>query len=848
MAIADRRRLRGFALACPLPLLLAATSAPAYDWLQFNGDAAHSGNNRLEKAIDRNNVATLQFKFQATLPAVADGAPVLLRSVATVSGVRDLLFVTTKVGHILAIDAKSGVMLWSRQFPAGSCRINNGASVCYTTSSPAIDPNRLYVYTYGLDGFVHKHQVADGTEIVTGGWPQRATLKGFDEKGSSALSTATIQGTSYLYAVHGGYPGDNGDYQGHVTAIDLATGAQSVFNTMCSNSAVHFASAPATPGCASARSAIWSRPGVIYDAGTNRIFMGTGNGIYDGSAGGNNWSESVIALNPDATGAGGKPVDVYTPATYQSLDNADADLGSTAPAILPVSANASVQHLAVQAGKDGMLRLINLANLSGLGGPGHTGGEVGAVIGVPQGAGAVLTQPAVWVNPADSATWVYVANGNGISGLKLQVAANGTPSLSPQWQNAQGGTSPVVANNILYHASGGALRARDPVTGTILWTSPAGQIGSLHWESPAVANGVVYLMDESSHLTAYAPPVVPVALDFNANGKTDLLLRDDANGQTAMWLMNGVAVASGGAIMRDPAWSITHVGDFDGDDRSDLVWRNGASGQTAIWLMNGTTLLSGGIVMPDANWTVTHVGDFNGDGKSDLVWRNGVTGETAMWLMNGTALLGGRGIMTDARWTVTQVGDFNGDGKSDLLWRNGVTGETAMWLMNGTTLVSGGGIMPDANWSVTQVGDFDGDGKSDLVWRNSVTGETAMWLMNGTTLAGGRGIMTDASWSVTQVADFDGDGRSDLVWRNSVTGEMAMWLMNGATLLSGGLIMPDPDWSVTHVADFNGDGKSDLVWRNGVTGGMAVWLMNGTALQSGAGLPLGPNWKVVNPR
>jgi hypothetical protein len=855
MGMANYRRLSGLACAWSFTVLLAAPPAAAYDWLQFNGDPAHSGNNPLEKAIDRNNVSTLQKKFQVMLPGGADGIPVMLRSVATASGIKDLLFITTKVGDILAVDAKSGALIWSKPHPAGSCRIiNNGGALCYTTSSPALDPNRLYVYSYGLDGFVHKHQVGDGTEVLTGGWPQLATLKGFDEKGSSPLSFATANGATYLYAVHGGYPGDAGDYQGHVTAINLATGAQNVFNTMCSNTAAHLAHTGTSPSCATARSAIWSRPGVVYDAGTNRIFMGTGNGSYDSVS---NWSESVIALNPNATGAAGKPIDVFTPATFQQLDYADADLGSTAPAILPVPANSSVQHLAVQAGKDGLLRLINLANLSGQGGPGHTGGEVQGAFPVPQGQQVVLTQPAVWVNPADGATWTFVTNGAGISGLRLQVAANGTPSLVTQWQIAQvvpspivGGTSPIVANNILYAASSGALRARDPTTGAVLWTSTTttAQISGIHWESPIVANGIVYMMDESSNLTAYAPPIVPVALDFNASGTTDLLLQDANSGQSAMWLMNGVAVASGGTIMPSPSWSITQVGDFNGDDHADLVWRNSVTGETAMWTMNGTTLLGGGIIMPDANWSVTHVADFNGDGKSDLVWRNGVTGETAMWLMNGTTLVSGRGIMPDPNWSVTHVGDFNGDGKSDLVWRNGVTGETAIWLMNGTTLVSGAGIMPDPNWSVTHVADFNGDGKSDLVWRNSVTGETAIWLMNGTTLLSGAGIRSDPNWSVTHVADFDGDGRSDIVWRNGVTGETEIWLMNGTTVASGGVVMPNPDWSVTHVGDFNGDGKSDLVWRNGVTGTTAIWLMNGTMLQSGAALILGPSWSVVNPQ
>src|SRR5206468_2436874 len=133
------------------------------------------------------------------------------------------------------------------------------------------------------------------------------------------------------------------------------------------------------------RSAIWARPGVVYDAATDRIYMTTGNGSFNANAGGNNWSETVFAVHPDASGAGGKPLDSYTPTNFQALDNADADLGSAAPALLPVAAASSVQHLGLQTGKDGKLRLLDLANLSGQGGPGYVGGEIGPIIDVPQG-------------------------------------------------------------------------------------------------------------------------------------------------------------------------------------------------------------------------------------------------------------------------------------------------------------------------------------------------------------------------------------------------------------------------------------------------------------------------------
>ena len=308
-------------------LLITIGPASAYDWLQFGGAPQHSGNNTSETGLNPGNVSSLIQRYQTTLPAIVDGAPVFLEAVPTSGGFKNLLFVTTRDGRIIAIDAQNGATVWSHQYGPGACQINNTGGACYTTSSPAIDPNRLYVYSYGLDGNVHKYQVGDGTEIITGGWPQIATLKGFDEKGSSALSTATSAGTTYLYVTHGGYPGDNGDYQGHVTAINLATGAQKVFNAACSDQAahLHIFGGGVAPTCATRQNAIWSRPGVIYDAGTDRIFMGTGNafngtpGQFDGN---HNWSESVIALHPDGSGGSGanagKPLDSYTPTNHVS--------------------------------------------------------------------------------------------------------------------------------------------------------------------------------------------------------------------------------------------------------------------------------------------------------------------------------------------------------------------------------------------------------------------------------------------------------------------------------------------------------------------------------------------------
>jgi hypothetical protein len=518
--------LRLQAFVSPRTCILAVLLAPlvvlpalASDWPQFNFDARHSGLNSQEWAITPFNVASLHLVYPpVVLPAIVDGAPAFLEGVVTPGGVRDLLFLTTKSGILLAIDAATGTTVWSRQPATGPN---------YTTSSPAIDPNRQFVYSYGLEGRVHKYHVGDGTEVTTGGWPELATRKPTVEKESPALAIVPTGSANYLVVANGGYPGDAGDYQGHVTVINLATGAQNVFNANCSDQTCHFyengsgGCGSPQPDCPAVQTAIWARAGVVYDSALDLIFMATGNGTFDANTGGNDWGDSVFALHPDGTGNGsGWPVDSYTPTEYQALQNADADLGSTAPAILPVPAGSTVAHLGLQSGKDAQIRLLNLADLSGQGGPGHVGGEL-QKIALPQG-GVVLTAPAVWVNPADGATWVFIANGSGISGLKLGLNESGVPHLlasAPNaWTTTPGGTSPIVANGVLYIASSGAIRALDPTTGITLWQDTS--LGAIHWESPIVINGRLYVTDENAHLLAYEPTsyVLTVATSGTGTG------------------------------------------------------------------------------------------------------------------------------------------------------------------------------------------------------------------------------------------------------------------------------------------------------------------------------------------
>lgn len=491
-------------------------SAQAADWLQFGYDQAHSGFNPLDPG--GYSVSSQSFSIHAVGSGTAltsDAAPVYLSGVTTASGTKDVLYVDTTNGTIVALDAATGTVIWSHQ-PTGT-QTGEGIS-----GSPAIDPNRQFVYAYALDGKVHKYQVGNGTEITTtcntgdNCWPEVSTVKPSVEKGAAALAFSTPPGgTNYLYHVTNGYDGDGGDYQGHITTINLTTATQYVFNVMCSNLLnMHFINngtpksndcnilGGPSPGREGQMGGIWGRPGTIYDAQKNMIYIATGNGIFDADVANNfEWGDSVLALNPDGSGSGmGFPVDSYTPSDYANLYGGDTDLGSTAPAILP-STSATFPHLAIQSGKDSCVRLINLDNMSGAGGPGNAGGELNAATSCSTdaiGGGVVFPQPAVWVNPADNTTWVYVVNhGSKIQAYQLNVS--GTPSLTKKWSGAAG-RSPVIAGHILYYVSSNAIVALDTLTGRQLWT---GSIGSTHWQSPIVVNQHVYVSDNTGALTSF---------------------------------------------------------------------------------------------------------------------------------------------------------------------------------------------------------------------------------------------------------------------------------------------------------------------------------------------------------
>src|ERR1041385_6590063 len=413
------------------------------NWLQFSTHIVDGP--RSAVSITPENIGGLHLDWTTQLPEMVDSAPLVASNVMTEDGPRDLVIVETIIGRVVAYDVREGKIVWHTEPPAGPR---------WTTSAPAIDPRAQYVFAYCLDGAIHRYAIADGSEAAGDGWPAVITRKGDVEKGSSNIAIATARdGNTYLYVIIAAppEPGDEGDYQGHLVAVNIDTGAARVFNALCSDHAIVFDAGGGDGDCSAQQAGIWARAAAVYDSVTDRVFITTGNGAYDADQGGFNWGTSVIALRPDASTDGGAPIDSYTPVNYQQLTDDDLDLSSTTIAILPRSDD-SQPHLGVQSGKDSMIRLLDLDDLSGQNGPRHVGGELD-VVNVPQGW-EVHTQPVTWLAP-DGSAWVFFGTGGGVSGLKLDFSGT-KPHLVAQWVIGGGASSPVIANDVLYVAHSNA--------------------------------------------------------------------------------------------------------------------------------------------------------------------------------------------------------------------------------------------------------------------------------------------------------------------------------------------------------------------------------------------------------
>jgi outer membrane protein assembly factor BamB len=433
----------------------ARTTAHSRDWTRFGYDAARTSD--APRGIAPSALGGLS-EHRVALPGTVDASPIL------VSGV---LVMTTTYGRTVGLDPHSARILWT--FTPGAYRSVEG-SAQITTATPVADPDRRFVYAASPDGRIHKLRVANGREVRSGGWPASVTRDATHEKIASALNLSG----RFVLVTMGGYVGDEPPYQGKVVAISRRTGRiVHVVNSLCSDRRRIIV--PRT--CGASDSAIWGRAGAVVDPRNHHVYVATGNAPWNGST---NWGDSVLELSPGAA----RLLRHYTPREQASLNATDADLGSTAPALLPAGRGRA--YLA-QGGKDLKLRLLALrGSLHGV------RGSAGRRLGGERQVLPVIGGTRQFTAPAVRGRTMYVATEGGIAAYRLR-----SGRLHRVWSNGTAGTSPVLAGDVLWvYDPEGGLDAYRPRDGHRLrhWRAPAG-----HWNSPIVAGGRVYLPTGSAN-------------------------------------------------------------------------------------------------------------------------------------------------------------------------------------------------------------------------------------------------------------------------------------------------------------------------------------------------------------
>lgn len=340
-----------------------------------------------------------------------------------------------------------------------------------------------------------------------------------------------------------------------------------------------------------------------------------------------------------------------------------------------------------------------------------------------------------------------------------------------------------------------------------------------------------------SAATARTTGYDPVAFgDYDGNGRVDILWARAADRTVQMWLGDGVgftarAVGAGAPyetyrqgyriLGRDRRMPVRD--DYLGDGRSDLLVSNDAEHGYTYWDMDGPRVLSTG--GRTDYWAGPHLlgtGDFDADGHTDLLWQGSDPQTLTITYFSSNI---GRdntpvSVRLAAGWAVRGVGDVDGNGHADIVVQNNALQQVAYWYMDGASVARFSPAYPLGGPIVT-MGDLDGDDRLDLVVSYS-SGLTVVHA-DAPSVPSRTLPLPAAGWRITDAADVDGDGRHDLVLAN--TEGVAYWILepdaavwgNGGPQVkrySPGFLNP-AGYRQAALGDYDGDGKLDVAWSNG---------------------------------
>ena len=348
------------------------------DVVTYHYDNQRSGENLKETTLNPGNVnsATFGKVGEFAVDGQIDGQTLFLSQLGIPGqGNKDVLYVATENDTVYALDAQSisgssATILWktsvlpggespATSLPCGNIRPNG------ITATPVIDRARNAIYVEAMSqnpagNIVHRLHALDltnGSELFGGPTTITASFPGTGGNSSGGVVTflppvhheraALLEAGSTIYTAWAGLFGDCGAYSAWVIAYDAGTLKQTGAIDLVPNNS---------------GGGMWMGGGGPAADAAGNVYVISGNGFADTPGANHSYGNSFVRLST----SGGLTVgDYFTPYNTSAEDSADEDFGSAGPLLLPdlTDAGGIVRHLAVGAGKDGNLYVLNRDNL-----------------------------------------------------------------------------------------------------------------------------------------------------------------------------------------------------------------------------------------------------------------------------------------------------------------------------------------------------------------------------------------------------------------------------------------------------------------------------------------------------
>jgi len=476
-------------------LTVSATAAAGTDVLTYHNDNSRSAQNLTETVLTPANVNATQFGLLRVLPAdgLVDGQP-LIASNLSVSGVlRNVVYVVTENDSVYSYDADSGAalvhvsVLGSGETPSDTRGCSQVVPQIGITSTPVIDrsvgPNgTVYVVAMSKNAAGEYFQRLHALDLVTlAERPNspvviQATYPGtannsvgmtsfqpgqYEERAGLLLLSGTVYTAWTSHC-------DQTPYNGWIMGYDESTLAQSQVLNVTPNGS---------------EGAIWQAGGGMAADSAGNIYALVANGTFDTTLDASgfplqgDYGNAFIKLSSASTL---QVTDYFDMDNTVAESNGDVDLGSGGAMLLPDQTDSTgvVRQLAVGAGKDGHLYVVNRSNM------GKFSMSNNAIWEDMPGA----LPGGIWATPAYFQGTVYYGDvGGTLKAFGIQQALLGkTPTSQTSISFAYPGTAPAVSANGSSNAIVWAVQNSNPAA---LHAFAAGNLATELYNSNQAANG-----------------------------------------------------------------------------------------------------------------------------------------------------------------------------------------------------------------------------------------------------------------------------------------------------------------------------------------------------------------------